>query len=94
MLARMAGIVQKAEDHFKELMDKETDSKLKEKFDRKKLNMASYRDNFIYLAGQQRGKDKDVLRFFVRLIICVIFFCHYHESFLSVSIRIFWRNSH
>ena len=60
---RMAGIVMTAEEHFIELHAKSTDVKLKEKFDRKRSNMESYKKNFVYLAGQQRSMDKDVLRF-------------------------------
>ena len=60
---RMAGIMITAGDHFKELHEKEKDTKLKEKYQRKMHNMESYQENFVYLAGQQRSKDKDVLRF-------------------------------
>lgn len=59
----MAGIMITAGDHFKELHEKEKDTKLKEKYQRKMHNMESYQENFVYLAGQQRSKDKDVLRF-------------------------------
>ena len=60
---RMAGIMMTAGEHYNKLLLTEKDAKLKEKFERKKNNMESYQKNFIYLAGQQRSKDKDVLRF-------------------------------
>lgn len=36
---------------------------MKDKIGRKAQEMGSYKENFIYLADQQRSMDKDVLRF-------------------------------
>ncbi|XP_066931842.1 uncharacterized protein [Clytia hemisphaerica] len=63
MLARLAGITLKAEDHYKELIDDPKYTSLKEKIERKMQDMGGYKENFIYLADQQRSMDKDVLRF-------------------------------
>ena len=62
MLTRLAGITLKAEEHYKELLDNPKYASLKEKIERKMQDMGGYKENFVYLADQQRSMDKDVLR--------------------------------
>lgn len=63
LLTRMAGITQRAEFYFEGIV--KGDSPNKEKLVRKQQSMGQYKENFIYLAKQQRNADKDVLRFIV-----------------------------
>ena len=62
-MTRLAGITLQAEDHYKALLEDPKYASMKEKIGRKAQEMGGYKENFIYLADQQRSMDKDVLRF-------------------------------
>ena len=58
----MAGVTSKSNMHYKKLVEDPANASLKEKYTRKMNEMQQFTENFIFLAEQQRSKDKDVLR--------------------------------